>query len=126
MAIVVTIDDDEITKWQGAIVPTREDWSVRHGSLAFDASYPNTGGTVGEPITAPMFGLDSLSVLVVDSFAGYQFSWDPTNGVIHAWYVDNNATGDSALIEIPNATSLAAITAARWVAIGVVNRTHEL
>lgn len=79
--------------------------------ITFDSSYPNTGGTVGEPLTAAQLGLKAIETMTVAETAqGYLFTYDRAHAVLHAFYVDNNAGSDSALIEVPDGTDLSLAT----------------
>jgi len=86
------------------------------GTMAFDASYP----TGGEPVTPSDFGfkkaIDSISL--IGGKGGYVGDFDKTNSKILMYYADYDALADSALIQFPNATSLAALTAVRFIALG--------
>jgi len=86
------------------------------GTIAFDASYP----TDGEAVTAANLGFGTTidSLQVIGGTLGYVADFDKTASKIRVYYADNNGGADGPLIEFPNATSLAAITAARFIAFG--------
>lgn len=97
-----------------AAVTLSGDWLHSLGSLravvasvAFDNSYP----TGGESIAASKFGLGKIEFLIAQSTGGYIFAWDNANSKLLAYYGDNNNAADGPLIEVPNATDLAALTA---------------
>jgi hypothetical protein len=83
--------------------------------LTFDASYP----TGGESLTATDVGLTAINFVLPTPFAGYVFEYDYANAKLLAYYQDADAVADSALIQVPNTTDLAAlVTAARLLIIG--------
>lgn len=123
--VAVTLYDPKITRFAGEIDPSRMDLVRRRGTLAFDSSYPNTGGTVGELLAANKFELDTIVLALFRPFAGYLFSWDPTAGVIHAWYGNNDAV-DGPMVEVPNGTDLSSLTAVAFKVYGTVTLTHEI
>ena len=88
------------------------------GTIAFDASYP----TNGEAITPANLGFNAGGVIdslqLIGGKGGYIGDFDKANSKILMYYGDNNAGADGPLIEFPNATSLAALTAVRFVALG--------
>jgi hypothetical protein len=72
-----------------------------------DASY----ATGGYAITANQVGFSRITaVLAVGANTGYVPSWDATNSKLKVFYADNNAASDSALIEVPAATDLSAVS----------------
>jgi hypothetical protein len=106
MAAAVTLSGD----WLHSIGDLR----LVTGTVAFDSSYP----TGGESITAAKFGLGKIDFLIATALSGYVFFWDGTNSKLMAYYADNNAAGDSALIQVPDTTDLSALTAIPVLAIG--------
>lgn len=82
------------------------------GTIALDSSYP----TGGEAIDVS--GNERLEIVLCSHSGGYSFDWDQNDQKLIAYYVDNNAAGDSAQIEVPNTTDLSALTAIPFVAIG--------
>jgi hypothetical protein len=86
------------------------DMKIETGTIAFDSSYP----TGGESIT---FGF-TPAVVIVESKAGYVFSYDYTNEKVLAYLADYDAAADGVLIQVGNATNLSALTDVRYVAIG--------
>ena len=86
------------------------------GTVAFDASYP----TGGEPVTPSDFGFrKSIDYLaLIGGKGGYVGDFDKVTSTILMYYADYDAIADGALIEFPTATSLAALTAVRFVALG--------
>jgi len=129
MAVVVSLHDDDITKFVGRNPLSPNDMVERTGTIAFDNSYPNTGGTVGEIVTPAMFELDSIEVMVLFPHLGYLFEFHPASVTVRAYYGDTNAVADGALIQVPNATDLATLTAVPFTvygAVDVTSITHEL
>lgn len=80
-----------------------------------DSSYP----TGGESLTPANLRLGRIDFLIAEPSAGYVFTYDRTNKKLLAYYADNNAAGDSALIQVPDTTDLSAVTNIRIFAIGV-------
>jgi hypothetical protein len=72
-----------------------------------DSSYV----TGGEPVTAAEFGLTKIESLIPTpaGLGGYVPAWDQANSKIVMLYGDNNNAADGPLIDVPNATNLAAI-----------------
>jgi hypothetical protein len=75
--------------------------------VTFDSSYPNTGGTVGEPITAADLGIAGIVQMFVQPAAGYVFAYDETAGTIKAY---RSGASGSALAQVANAVNLSAIS----------------
>lgn len=90
-------------------------------TIAFDNSYPTGGEQLGSAATAAAgaaaLGLSSVLFLQAESTAGYVFEYDYA-GKLLAYYADYNAGADGALIQVPNATDLSAVTGVRVLAIG--------
>ena len=84
------------------------------GTLAFDSNYP----TNGEAFTARQVGLSKIRQFKAHSSLGYIFEWDQAASKLKAFYADYDAIADGPLIEVPNTTSLATLTAVRWDASG--------
>lgn len=82
-------------------------------TVAFDASYP-TGGEA--------FGIDKnerfRAVWCVGDGEGYTFDWDVETQKLLVYYVDNNAAGDSAQIQVPDTTDISALDSVKLLAIG--------
>ncbi len=82
-----------------------------YGEVTFDASYPNTGGTVGEPIAASDFGLDSVLFVTVGdpSVVTKKARWDRAAAVIHidvqdaisGIYAEAANASDQSLVIVP-------------------------
>jgi len=106
MALVPTLSGD----WLGSIGSLR----IVTGTLAFDASYP----TGGEPLTPATLGLGVIHFLIAEPNSGYVFTYDYANQKLLAYYADYDAVADGPLIQFPDATSLAALTAVKFMAIG--------
>lgn len=83
--------------------------------VALDSSYP----TGGESLTAAQLGLTDIQTLNAASSGGYTFEYDDTNAKLKAYYGDNNNASDGALIEVPNATDLSAVTNVQVLATGL-------
>lgn len=78
--------------------------------FVFDDSYPNTGGTVGEPLTPATLGLEQIETCqVVESPDGYVFSYDRANAVLHAFYSNDDGGADGPLIEVANGANLSSV-----------------
>ena len=82
-------------------------------TVAFDSSYP----TGGEAITAAQFGLAAIDDVIVTNGGGYVVSYIPSTGKLLVRYADYDAVADGALVEVPNATNLSALTV-RVIVIG--------
>jgi hypothetical protein len=82
------------------------------GTVAFDSSYP----TGGEAID--LAGNESVDIMLCSHEDGYSFLWDRANQKLLVYYVDNNAAGDSAQIQVPDTTDISSITACPFIAIG--------
>jgi hypothetical protein len=83
-------------------------------TVAFDDSY----STGGESLVAADVDLTAINFVLPEPFAGFIFEYDYTNALLLAYYVDNDAVADSALIQVPDTTDLSAVTAARLLIIG--------
>jgi hypothetical protein len=83
---------------------TLEPRTVRFARYTPQASYT----TGGEAVTAAEFKLSRLDHLVISSGGegGFVFAYDPSAGKIMAFYADNDAVADSALIQVPAATNV--------------------
>ena len=92
--------------------------AILTGTIAFDSSYP----TGGEDISAIFKKFKSVKFISFSPTAGYVFDTDETSGSekVLAYYVDNNAAADSAMIQIPDTTDLSAITDVNFIVIGTV------
>lgn len=84
---------------------------IEVGTVAFDSSYP----TGGEALSFEGF---TPTAVMFQSSGGYVFSWDSTNNKVLAYRADYDAVADGALIQVANATNLAALTAVQYIAIG--------
>jgi hypothetical protein len=90
------------------------------GTLAMDSSYPTNGEALDLSGYFPGGSLWLFSADLVSS-AGYLLAHDggtPADGKIEVYYMDYDAVADGVPVEIPNATDLSAITAAKVVMIG--------
>lgn len=79
-------------------------------SVTFDDSYPNTGGTVGEPFDADMVNLDRIDAVIVaagSTVATKHAVWTPSTQCLRL-YVEDAVTGISA--EAANASDQSAVT----------------
>jgi hypothetical protein len=111
MALVVTFEK--------AVEQVSGSERTTYGTLAMDSLYP----TNGEPFTARQFGLSRLFSLHVCPSQGFLFEVDYTARKLKAFYADADAASDGPLIECANNTNLAALTAVRWEASGIMTRT---
>lgn len=96
------------TRRQLPEVPGAGRWTVT--DVQFDSSYPNTGGTIGEPLTAADLGLSTvLFAIATLKVAG--------TGSVTAVYYDKDAAGGpvlkayAAAAQIANTTDISAVTA---------------
>ena len=89
-------------------------YSIISGSIAFDSSYP-TGGEAFD--LSGKFA--TLTMVLIEPNSGYVFTYDYTNKKVIAYWVDNDGSADSAMIQVANTTDLSGITAARFVAFGL-------
>ncbi len=88
---------------------------ITYSTVAFDSSYP----TGGEAITPNALGLGTiLMAYSPGNYLGYAFSWDNANSKLLAYYADYDAGADGPLIQVPDTTSLATLTAIPFIAIG--------
>lgn len=83
-------------------IPVGQSEALCFGTVAFDASYP----TGGEPIDATG-DIGYQELWITGTTGGYQGSWDAANQKL-LMYRQTAATG--ALVEVPNATDLSAVT----------------
>jgi hypothetical protein len=87
------------------------DLRVVIGTLNFDSSYP----TGGEAFPMAAVGALYLAALIVLPKNGYVFEWDGSRTAPKILAYQQSAA-TSALTQVPNATSLAAVTAVEFVA----------
>jgi hypothetical protein len=73
----------------------------------------------GVPFIPRQFGLTQIHQLAVYPSQGYLFEPDHTALKLKAYYADYDALADGPLIEVPDLTSLAALTDVRWKAVGI-------
>lgn len=64
--------------------------TITRTSVTFDSSYPNTGGTVGEPLTHAQLGLDKVAfaiatISVAGTGAVTNVHYDEVNQVLRAY-----------------------------------------
>lgn len=86
------------------------DNETRVVNITFDASYPNTGGTVGEPFVAADVGLRSIDAVIVaagSTVATKHVVYTPSTNVLRV-YTDEQASGIT--IEAANASDQSALT----------------
>ena len=87
---------------------------ITSGTLTFDDSYP----TGGEAITAANVGMNrAIDRIILESEDGYVFKYDKSNKKVLAYYADNDAGSDGALIQVANTTELSAVVAG-YIAVG--------
>jgi hypothetical protein len=115
--MALTITDTDAGPPQ-AIAGGRAGYKAVVKTVAFDSSYPNTGGTVGEPLSASDLGLSTALFVVAQPTAGYVFEYDYSASTLKAFYGDNNNASDGPLIQVPNTTDLSAVTGVRIFAVG--------
>lgn len=68
--------------------------------ITFDSSYP----TGGEALAPSAFGLNSISLLLAETAAGYMFHYDYTNSKLKAYYPRAAVTGTLAATVATGAT----------------------
>ena len=83
--------------------------------IDFDTSYP-TGGEALAPATV---GMQSFDLVMVAPDAGYVFEFDYTNNLLLAYWADNDAGSDTALVQVADTTNLSGVANARALIIGV-------
>lgn len=120
MTLAITYDDKRNDVHKAGDAPPRLEHIKRSGKLAFDASYPNTGGTVGEPLTAAMLQLSEVVFVDIPPNGGFQFQYDYDNSVVHVFQQDIDAVADGPLVQIANAVDLSALTAVHFEVVGKV------
>ena len=87
-------------KWA---IPIGQSRVLCHGTILLDSSYP----TGGEAIDATG---DGYEFLLIDANTGHKLQFDKANQKVMAFYADYDAVADGALIQVPNATDLSAVT----------------
>lgn len=120
MSLGITWDDKRTDPKKAGGDPTRLEHITRTGRLAFDNSYPNTGGTVGEPLTALMLQLAEVYFVSIPGTGGYIFQYDYTASTVKVYQADNNNVADVPAVQIANAVDLSSLTAVRFLVIGRV------
>lgn len=80
--------------------------------VTMDSSYP----TGGEAITANQLGLTTIDAAICQTNTGHIAQYDKTNAKILLYYADYDATGDGALIQVPDTTNVATVvvTVVAW------------
>lgn len=106
--MVLTIDN--FTRIQGGA----GNRNVYICDVDFDASYP----TGGESLTPANVGLQQFDLVLASNDAGFVFEFNYTDNLLLAYYADNDAGADGALIQVANATDLSANTNIRTLIIG--------
>jgi hypothetical protein len=74
-------------------------------AVTMDASYP----TGGESLTPAMLGLTTIAFVYGPIVLGYAPVYDYANSLLMAYWVDNNAVADSAMIEVADTTDLSTV-----------------
>ena len=90
--------------------------------LDFDSSYPNTGSTIGEPLTPADLGLDAFDIILMSPQSisntatpstaadiGFSPTFDYTNNKLIMTYSDLNASADGPSIQVANTTNLTGV-----------------
>jgi len=99
--MAVTIANEDRTVWGDRVVVTAK--------ITLDSSYPNTGSTIGEPVTFDMFsGLQQIDSIVLHStlLHMHRAVWDQTKQTIRC-YVEDGTSGKEA--EAANTTNLSGV-----------------
>jgi hypothetical protein len=87
---------------------------ITSGAITMDASY----ATGGEAITAADVGMKrAIDRIIIESEDGYILKFDKLNSKIMAYYADNDAGADGALIQVAAAVDLSGVVAG-YIAIG--------
>lgn len=82
----------------------------------FDSSYPNTGGTVGEPLTYTDLGIRDTATgastvdfdnISTGTYAQYRFTYDRTAQTLRAWDIDTEAANGA---DLSSVTTLIKVT----------------
>lgn len=84
-------------------------------SIDFDSSYP----TGGEAVTPDNVGLTRIDHAIIAPRLGFVFSFDLATSKIKAFQGDNTNAAAAPLIEVPNATNMAAETGILGIFFGV-------
>src|SRR5688500_12362976 len=103
MALTISVTRD---------IPIGDTAHLYEGTLSWDDSYPTGGESFN------VTGNEKFSTVIFGHKGGYTFEWDEANQKVIAYYVDNDAGADSAQIQVPNTTDLAAVTGVKFLAIG--------
>ena len=99
-----------------AVTQLNSNRGTQVGSLALTGTYVNPGGSA---VTAANFGMNSLFSLDVNPDSGFVFEYIPTNTTTGKLKIYWTGAGlGAALAEVTNGQSMAAVTAARYEAIG--------
>lgn len=109
MAVVVTKDMP-----RPQLLAKDSSYGILSGSIAFDNSYP----TNGESITDITKYFKSCFQIMVEPSLGYLFTYDKTNAKIKVYEKVDAVAGTRA--EVVNTGDLSGITAAKFIALGVV------
>ncbi len=92
-------------------------YELAFGAVAFDSSYPSGGEAVAATGIARIEWLIASPGPAAASGFGYGFYWDRPNQKLLVAYADYDAGADGPLIQIPDTTSLAALTAVPFIAV---------
>lgn len=122
MAAVVTLDHPEIPAISDRPRGAPASFCFRTGSIAMDGDYP----TGGEALAAAAFGLDEILWCSIAPEDGVLLEYDYTNHKVLAWIQNSDGVADSAFAEAANHADLSSITAAHFVAIGVLDIVSEI
>lgn len=88
------------------IVTDRNDYAGNLRLEILTVTMSSSYSTGGEAV-APSMG--NIVLALSEPKSGYVFEYDYTNKKLKAFYADNNAAADSALIEVPATTNLSAV-----------------
>jgi len=80
----------------------------------FDSSYP----TGGESFAPSLFGWDSFDIVMAMPRLGYVFDYDYSGELLLAYWADNDAGADGALVEVTDQEDISAIVDAKVLVIG--------
>lgn len=74
----------------------------------------------GEALSKGTLGFTArVDLVLLEQKGGYTWQYDYANEKVLAYYADNDAAGDSALIAVPDTTDISAVGAVRGIAFGV-------
>lgn len=81
-------------------------------TIVGDGAYPTGGTAAFETAVSTALGVGTIDIVgvIMGDCGGYQAVYDHVNDKLKMYRADYDAVADGALVEVPNATSLAAVT----------------